>query len=420
MKKVNFLNNFAILAAVGFWQAIKDFFANAIEWLFNLTNTLGMPSYILAIFIFTVIIRLLIQPLMGKQMRSTRKMQLLAPEVEELKKKYANNQQKQQQLTMELYKEHGASPLSGCLPLLIQMPILFALFDALRKFGQGGVHPLHPEYFKFWVWTDLSVAVKDAPYSLLLPLIAAGATFLQQYLTTANRQDKQQRMMLILFPVMFFFMMRSFPVLMAFYWIFYSLIGAAIMFPILRHWSKVDQAEIEMKRAQKQAEEEEKRAKKAAAKKEAARAAKAAKNAKPAAAGETGAQEADDEAGLPEHERKFREWLREQDYTLKIKKMKLHPYSLEAEPVLQVFDEKGKQVSVGNLRSEYESSQRMAEAPTSLGEMFGFGRKKKTAQQEQKTPAPHDSAAIAAADQAEEDEGASEAGSENVNSKQED
>lgn len=413
-----FLNNLALLSAAGVWQSIKDFFANAIEWLFNLTNSLGVPSYILAIFIFTIIIRLLIQPLMNKQMRSTRKMQLLAPEVEELKKKYANNPQKQQQLTMELYKEHGASPLTGCLPLLIQMPILIALFDALRKFGVGGsVHPLHPEYFNFWVWTDLAQAVKDAPYPLLLPFIAAGATFLQQYLTTANRQDKQQRMMLILFPTMFFFMMRSFPVLMAFYWIFYSLIGVAIMYPILRHWSKVDQAEIEMKRAQKQAEEEEKRAKKAAAKKEAAKAAKTAKTAKPAAETEAGAQEAEDELNLPENERKFRQWLRDQDYSLKIKKMKLHPYSTEAEPVLLVFDEKGKELSTVNLRRDFEASQRMAAAPANLGEMFGFGRKKKAAEAEPKTPAPQ------AADEDAETESAAdepEAESASENSNQED
>jgi YidC/Oxa1 family membrane protein insertase len=385
---VTFLSSFDIMAAVAVWQAIKDFFANSLEWLFNFTNWLGVPSYVLAIIIFTIIIRILIQPLMNKQMRSTRKMQMLAPEAEELKKKYANNQQKQQQMVMELYKEHGASPLSGCLPLLIQMPILFALFDALRKFGvAGSPHPLHPEYFNFWIWTDLAQAVKDTPYPWLLPILAAGATFLQQWLTTANRQDRQQRMMLILFPFMFLFMIRSFPVLMAFYWIFYSLIGAAVMYPILRHWGTVDKAAIEAKRAQKLAEEEEKRAKKNAAKKEqAAKAKTAGKNAKPGAAAESAAEapEDQDEAGLDEGEKQFRQWLRDQDYTLKQKKMKLHPYSTEAEAVLFAYDSKGKEISVGSLRHEYQTSQRMATAPASLSEMFGLGRKRKAAPAQQK------------------------------------
>ena len=91
------------MAAVGIWQAIKDFFANSIEWLYQLTDSIGMPSYILAIFLFTLIIKLLLQPMMNKQMRSTRKMQLLTPEVDEIKRRYANDPQR---MNMEMMNKN--------------------------------------------------------------------------------------------------------------------------------------------------------------------------------------------------------------------------------------------------------------------------------------------------------------------------
>ena len=111
------------VAAFQPWQALINVIVSFIEWLFTLTQSIGLPSYVLVVLILTILIKLLTQPLMNKQMRSTRRMQLLAPEVEEIKKRYATNPQKMNQLTMELYKEHGASPTAGCLPQVIQMPI---------------------------------------------------------------------------------------------------------------------------------------------------------------------------------------------------------------------------------------------------------------------------------------------------------
>lgn len=379
---MNFFVDFQILAAVNIWQGIKDFFANSIEWLFQLTNSLGVPSYILAILIFTIIIKILLQPLMNKQMRSSRRMQMLAPEVAEIKKKYASNPQKQQQLTMALYKEHGASPTAGCLPMLFQMPILIALFETLRHFGvEGSIYPLYPEYFHFWFWDNLALAVKDAAYPMILPLVAGAATFLQQLVTTPNLQDRTQRIMLIAFPIMFFFFVRSFPVLMAFYWIFYSLIGAAIMYPILRRWNKKDRAEIEEKRLQRAAEEEEKRAKHAAAK-AASRKDKSRKETKPAYSKEEEAEEdadenAEDESGDEnDPEKSFHNWLRENGYSIQKKRMKLHPYSADLEIVELVFNKKGQEKSIDALRQEFKSTQNLPQTPASIGELFGLSNRK--------------------------------------------
>ena len=89
-------------------------------------------AWALTIVFLVVLMRLLLVPLFIKQMHATRKMTALAPQVAELKKKYKNDRQKLNEETMKLYKENGANPLAGCLPLVAQLPVFFALFAVLR------------------------------------------------------------------------------------------------------------------------------------------------------------------------------------------------------------------------------------------------------------------------------------------------
>ncbi|HKA95173.1 MAG TPA: membrane protein insertase YidC [Streptosporangiaceae bacterium] len=89
-------------------------------------------TWVLTIVILVVLMRLLLVPLFVKQMHATRKMSALAPQIQELRKKYKNDKQTLNQETMRLYKENGANPLAGCLPLLGQLPVFFALFSVLR------------------------------------------------------------------------------------------------------------------------------------------------------------------------------------------------------------------------------------------------------------------------------------------------
>jgi YidC/Oxa1 family membrane protein insertase len=89
-------------------------------------------AWVLTIVILVVLMRLVLVPLFIKQMHATRKMSALAPQIAELRKKYKNDKQTLNQETMRLYKENGANPLAGCLPLLGQMPLFFALFSVLR------------------------------------------------------------------------------------------------------------------------------------------------------------------------------------------------------------------------------------------------------------------------------------------------
>ncbi|MBR2783163.1 MAG: membrane protein insertase YidC [Firmicutes bacterium] len=214
-------------------KMFAGWFASLFEWIYLLTYKIGMPSWILTVFLFTLIVRGAMQPLMGKQMRSSRKMQLLKPEMEEIKKRYASNPQKMNEATQALYKEHDCSPTAGCLPLLIQMPILIWLFGAIRTYN-----PLNSSYeaivnsnFSFLWLKDLA---EPDPTGWALPLLVAAATFAQTWLTTADRTDRTQRMMMFMMPLMFFFFSRSFPALMCFYWFFYSLLSAAIMWPFMK------------------------------------------------------------------------------------------------------------------------------------------------------------------------------------------
>jgi YidC/Oxa1 family membrane protein insertase len=89
-------------------------------------------AWALTIVFLVVIMRLLLLPLFIKQMHATRKMTALAPQVAELRKKYKNDRQKLNEETMKLYRENGANPLAGCLPVVAQLPVFFALFNVLR------------------------------------------------------------------------------------------------------------------------------------------------------------------------------------------------------------------------------------------------------------------------------------------------
>jgi YidC/Oxa1 family membrane protein insertase len=93
-------------------------------------------AWALTIVVLVVLMRLLLLPLFIKQMHATRKMAVLAPQVAELKKKYKNDKQKLNEETMKLYKENGANPLAGCLPIAAQLPVFFALFGVLRAISQ--------------------------------------------------------------------------------------------------------------------------------------------------------------------------------------------------------------------------------------------------------------------------------------------
>jgi len=176
-----------------------------------------VPNYGVGIILLTILVRVAMYPLTHKSMESMKKMQELQPEIAKLREKYKDNPQELNRRTMQFYKERGVNPMGGCLPMLIQMPIWIALFGMLR-----GAIELRGAPFFAWI-DDLSEpdTIATLPFKLpffgdevhVLPLLMAGAMFLQQKLSSpsASAQTEQQRMMMFMFPVMFGFLFYHMP-----------------------------------------------------------------------------------------------------------------------------------------------------------------------------------------------------------------
>jgi len=200
------------LAQGGFWQRYivypfalsLDFFA---ELLFN--------QYGLAILVMTIIIRLLLLPLTLKQYRSSKAMQALQPELLKLRDKYKNDQQKYQEEMMKLYQKHNVNPLAGCLPILIQMPILLALYNSIMY------NPAIRGEHSHFLWMDLSEPDKF----YILPILAALTTYIQQKMISSQTPNANNPMngIMIIFPILIFVMSISFPSALPLYWVYSNL-----------------------------------------------------------------------------------------------------------------------------------------------------------------------------------------------------
>lgn len=109
---------------------MTELFGYPLGWIMWLLYTI-IPNYGICLILFTVMVRAILFPLSIKQQKSSAKMSVFQPKMAEIQKKYANNKEKQQEEMMKLYQDHGYNPMSGCLPLLIQFPILFGIIDVV-------------------------------------------------------------------------------------------------------------------------------------------------------------------------------------------------------------------------------------------------------------------------------------------------
>ncbi|AEF95561.1 membrane protein insertase, YidC/Oxa1 family [Desulfotomaculum nigrificans CO-1-SRB] len=199
----------------GWFDYIKTGMTDLMNLLYGFTVQIGVPSYALAIIILTVIIKMALYPLSKKQMRSMVMMQKLAPEIKQIQDKYkGKDPQKMQQMIMELYKENNVNPMAGCLPLLIQMPILIALYRALYAFPFK--NPAHAHF----LWVESLSKTGDIP----LAILAAATTYLQSRLTT-NTQDQTQRTMLYMMPLFIGWIAYTVPAGLALYWVVFNIVG---------------------------------------------------------------------------------------------------------------------------------------------------------------------------------------------------
>jgi YidC/Oxa1 family membrane protein insertase len=246
----------------------------AFHWLFTSVG-LGYNdgiTWVLAIVGLVLVVRAALIPIFVRQIRSQRKMLEVAPQLKKIQDKYKGkkdqfSREAMSRETMELYKRTGTNPLSSCLPLLLQMPIFFALFSVLNdaqhaKAGVGplnsqlaesfgsatlfGVAPLHESFSTQW-----TLLIAGSPYNLAVMLIAATMVVLMtasQFITQlqivsknmspetkASPMFKQQRIMLYLLPLVFAFSGIAFPLGVMFYWLTSNIWTMAQQFLVIRN-----------------------------------------------------------------------------------------------------------------------------------------------------------------------------------------
>lgn len=208
------------------FQSLVNFLVGSLDNLYLFTKQMGVPSYALAIVLLTIIVNIILYPLKHYQMKSLKKMQDLQPLVKELDVKYKSDPQKKQQELMELYKQHGANPLTGCLPMIIQMPIFIALYKALQKMPTSESF-INSGPAQAFLWIDnIAVTISKADPYYIFPILVAVTTYFSQKITMTNSNDPTQKTMLIAMPLLFGFMTISFPAGLAIYWVTFSLVGA--------------------------------------------------------------------------------------------------------------------------------------------------------------------------------------------------
>lgn len=176
-----------------------------------LTEQFGVGNYGLAIILLTVVIKIILYPLTVKQLNSMRAMQKIQPELKKLQEKYKDKPQIMQQKLMQMYQKEGVNPMAGCLPLLIQMPILMAMYYTLYNFDYGAVEPS-------FLWLP-SLSQTDPLY--ILPLLSALTTFLQQKIATVStaEQSQQMKMMMYIMPIFIGWISLNFPAGLVLYWV---------------------------------------------------------------------------------------------------------------------------------------------------------------------------------------------------------
>jgi YidC/Oxa1 family membrane protein insertase len=231
------IERFELLIDWGWFYFLTKPMFFAIDWFFHLFGNFGF-----AILVVTVIVKLIFFPLANKSYVSMSKMKLVQPQMTEIREKYSDDRQKQQQALMELYKKEKINPLAGCLPILVQIPVFFALYKVLYV----TIEMRHAPFFG-WI-QDLSAPDPttifnlfglipwDPPQMLMLgvwPLIMGITMFIQMKMNPAP-PDPTQQMIFTWMPVIFTFMLASFPAGLVIYWAWNNTLSVTQQYVIMR------------------------------------------------------------------------------------------------------------------------------------------------------------------------------------------
>lgn len=195
----------------GWFSALAKPLLHTMKFFYRYTHNYGI-----AIIIITVILKLLFFPLTHKSYKSMKEMQVLQPKMAALKEKFKNDRDAMNKAVMELYKTHKVNPMGGCLPMVIQIPVFFALYKAL-------MFSIELRHAPFMLWIQ-DLAGKDPYY--VTPIVMGVTMFIQQKMTPSQMDPMQQKMMLAL-PVVFTFMFLNFPSGLVLYWLVNNILTIA-------------------------------------------------------------------------------------------------------------------------------------------------------------------------------------------------
>ena len=215
-----------------FTFAAKPLFA-LLLWLHGIFGNWGW-----AIIALTFIIRIILYPLTYKGMMSMQKMKELAPKMKELKEKYSKDPARMNAATMDMYKKHGANPLGGCLPMLLQIPVFFAIYRVLLNAVE-----LQGAPWMLWI-TDLSRM--DQFY--VLPILMGASMYLQQRMTPNNFTDPLQEKVFKYLPVIFTFFFVTFPSGLVLYWFVNNLFSIAQQFIVNQQFKNAKDAKATLEK----------------------------------------------------------------------------------------------------------------------------------------------------------------------------
>jgi YidC/Oxa1 family membrane protein insertase len=176
----------------------------------------------LSIIGLTIVVRLAILPLTFKQVRSMQGLQKLQPEMKKIQERYKEDKKRQQEEMLKLYQEHQINPLGSCLPLILQLPFFFGLYQTLREggeiFKQIQARPSTDDGFLFI--PDLTKDVThDTALMIGILLLYVSTQLVSSWVSAINIQDKMQRRLLFIFPIVFSFIIIRFPAGLIVYWI---------------------------------------------------------------------------------------------------------------------------------------------------------------------------------------------------------
>jgi YidC/Oxa1 family membrane protein insertase len=200
----SFKNGLHLSIDFGFFAPLAKIANLLLKTLYKYTHNYGF-----AIILLSIIVQVVMLPLSLKSYKAMAIMKEMQPRMKEIQERYKKDPQRMNIEMMKLYKEYGANPFSGCWPMLLQIPIFFALFTTLRNSWD-----LHGAKFIFWI-KDLSA--KDPYY--VLPIIMGALMYLQNYLTPQTSTDPSQTVIMKWMPLIFTFLFLTFPSGLVLYWI---------------------------------------------------------------------------------------------------------------------------------------------------------------------------------------------------------